>query len=132
MTTEKKPKKAPVEPNRRGSEYLANERTFLAWIRTSVAVVSLGFLVDRFGLFLRELGTAEGIPRHRAPVLSSFLVGDLMMGLGALLAILAAWRYHVVNASIERGEATANRALIVGVTVLVVALAAAMIVVARP
>jgi putative membrane protein len=37
------------------NELLANERTFLAWLRTSIAVMSLGFVVARFGLWLREL-----------------------------------------------------------------------------
>ena len=41
---------APVHPADRGSEYLANERTFLAWIRTAVAIMSLGFVVDRRAL----------------------------------------------------------------------------------
>jgi uncharacterized membrane protein YidH (DUF202 family) len=35
---------------------LANERTFLAWLRTCIAIVGLGFVVARFGLFLREFG----------------------------------------------------------------------------
>lgn len=131
MTSEQESKRAPVDRDRRGSEYLANERTFLAWIRTSVAVISLGFLVDRFGLFLRQLAAAEGASRH-TPVFSSFFLGDFMMGLGAVFAILAAWRYRVVNLAIERGEARADHALIVAVTVLVVSLAAAMIIVARP
>jgi uncharacterized membrane protein YidH (DUF202 family) len=37
-------------------EYLANERTFLAWLRTCIAIIGLGFVVARFGLFLREFG----------------------------------------------------------------------------
>src|SRR5215469_5482224 len=37
------------------NELLANERTFLAWLRTSIAVMSLGFVIARFGLWLREL-----------------------------------------------------------------------------
>jgi uncharacterized membrane protein YidH (DUF202 family) len=40
----------------RSAQYLANERTFLAWLRTCVALIGLGFVVSRFGLFLRELG----------------------------------------------------------------------------
>jgi inner membrane protein YidH len=37
------------------NELLVNERTFLAWLRKSIAVMSLGFVVARFGLWLREL-----------------------------------------------------------------------------
>ncbi len=43
--------------------YLAVERTLLAWIRTGLAMMGFGFVVARFGLFLRELGTvAPNIP----------------------------------------------------------------------
>lgn len=77
---------APLQAEKRGSEYLVNERTFPAWIRTSVAVISLGFLVDRFGLFLKELGSAGGQRQRFPPAVTSFLVGDLMMGFGAALA----------------------------------------------
>jgi putative membrane protein len=37
------------------SDYLAAERTFLAWIRTGLALMGFGFVVARFGLFLREI-----------------------------------------------------------------------------
>ena len=48
----------------RVSDYLANERTFLAWIRTSIAVMSLGFVVAKFSLWLRLLG-ARAFSRRR-------------------------------------------------------------------
>jgi putative membrane protein len=34
---------------------MANERTFLAWIRTSIAIMAFGFVVEKFGLFLRQV-----------------------------------------------------------------------------
>ena len=121
------PQKAPgPPPEHRATEYLANERTFLAWIRTSIAVISLGFLVSRFSLWLRELG-GRADPLFRSPHLHvSVPMGEAMMAFGALLALLAAWRYHVVNRGIERGVVSADRWLITLVTVLIVALTAAM------
>ena len=52
MTTrmQKQRHHAAIDETKRATEYLANERTFLAWIRTSVAVVSLGFVIARFGV----------------------------------------------------------------------------------
>lgn len=44
--------------------YLAAERTLLAWIRTGLALMGFGFVVARFGLFLREVA---------APVVSNAL-----------------------------------------------------------
>jgi len=37
------------------SDYLAAERTLLAWIRTGLALMGFGFVVARFGLFLQQL-----------------------------------------------------------------------------
>jgi putative membrane protein len=39
--------------------YFAAERTFLAWIRTGLGLMAIGFAVARFGLFLRELGASQ-------------------------------------------------------------------------
>lgn len=87
---------------RRATEYLANERTFLAWIRTAIAVISLGFVVAKFSLWLNELAfrLQPGSSAHHTG--ASMPIGVGMMALGGLLAVLAAWRYHVLNVSIER------------------------------
>ena len=102
---------------RRATEYLANERTFLAWIRTSIAVISLGFLVARFSLWLKELAVSLGGPpnsAHHSAV--SMRMGEGMMVLGGVLAMLAARRYAVVNRSIERAVVRPDRALVVLIT----------------
>jgi putative membrane protein len=118
---------ATIDETKRATEYLANERTFLAWIRTSVAVVSLGFVIARFSVWLRELAVHQGpqMQAHRGGI--SLPIGVAMMTLGGLLAVLAAWRYHVVNRDIERGKVTADRGLVILVTVMVALLSGAMI-----
>lgn len=48
--------------------HLANERTFLLWIRTSIGIMAFGFVVEKFGLFLRQLYLLTGrqfSPNHR-------------------------------------------------------------------
>jgi putative membrane protein len=42
----------PVTPNAT-RDHLANERTFLAWVRSCIAIMALGFVVARFGLLIR-------------------------------------------------------------------------------
>ena len=118
---------AAIDETKRATEYLANERTFLAWIRTSVAVVSLGFVLARFSVWLRELAIqrAPQVPVHRAGI--SLPIGVAMMTFGGLLSVLAAWRYHVVNRDIERGKVRADRALVILVTIMMALLSGAMI-----
>ena len=90
--------------DKRANEYLANERTFLAWIRTSIAIISLGFVVAKFSLWLHELA-AQLHPQIQAYKSgASMPIGISMMAMGGLLTGLAAWRYHTVNLSIAEGR----------------------------
>lgn len=116
-----------INEDKRASEYLANERTFLAWIRTSIAIISLGFVVAKFSLWLHQLGT-QLQPQLPASTGASMPIGITMMALGGMLAILAAWRYHTVNRAIENGVVRADRGLVVLITAVVAFLCVAMIV----
>lgn len=108
------------------TEFLANERTFLAWIRTSIAVISLGFVVAKFGLWMRELSMQLGAHAQTSGSASSWYIGVAMLVLGGLLAILAARRYHVVNRAIESGRVSADRDLVYLVTAMVTLLSLGM------
>jgi len=119
---------APVElpEHRLASEYLANERTFLAWIRTSLTILSFGFVVAKFAVWIRQLVSPRSTETHYHGG-SGLWIGLALIVLGSILSVMAAWRYHVVNSNIERGEIKPERALIVLVTVLVVLVACAMV-----
>lgn len=72
-------------------EYLANERTFLAWIRTCIAIISLGFIVAKFGIWLREIAIRLN-PQVQLPQANASLpIGIAMVAFGGVLAMLAAW-----------------------------------------
>ena len=122
------PQQATIDEAKRATEYLANERTFLAWIRTSLAIISLGFVVAKFSLWLRELAAQLAPQMQTSQAGASMPIGVTMMALGGVLAVLAAWRYHVVNRAIEHGNVSADRGLVILVTVMVALLCAAMIV----
>lgn len=110
------------------TEYLAAERTFLAWVRTSIAVITLGFVVAKFGVWLREIALRLDPKMQIHSTGMSLPMGEAMMAFGGILVVLAAWHYHVVNQAIDRGEVRANRGLVIVVTVAVATLAALMIV----
>jgi inner membrane protein YidH len=89
---------ADKEPIERSQQHLANERTFLSWLRTSIALIGLGFIVARFGLFLREFGLVvknNNINNNAAVALSLFghyqssLIGISIIILGIALILLA-------------------------------------------
>jgi putative membrane protein len=115
---------SPLPHANHAAEFLANERTFLAWVRTSIAVITLGFAVTKFDAVLHDVAHVHA--RHG--IAWSAGMGIAMIVLGGLLPVLAAWRYHVVNRQIERGWVKADRPLIGLVTMLVVALAIAFVV----
>ncbi len=91
----------------RQREHQANERTFLAWLRTSIALIGFGFAIARFGLFLQQLQALE-FPAEAA-TLNSQTLGIGLVVLGIAVIVLAAWRYNQVFLQIERGAYRPNR-----------------------
>ena len=86
----------------RYSDHAANERTFLAWVRTAIAIMAFGFLVQKFDLFLRitsESLTARSLPER------SHIVGDvaglLLIILGGAMMVLAALRFRKTTLDID-------------------------------
>lgn len=72
--------------------FFAAQRTMLAWVRTGVALMGFGFVVARFGLFLREIAETRGVdPGGRGGV--SLWMGTAMLLLGVALNLVAALRY---------------------------------------
>jgi putative membrane protein len=70
--------------------FFAAERTLLAWLRTSIGMIALGFVVARFGLFL-QLVRSHADPSTPAH-LPSAVLGVMMSLAGALTAGVATWQ----------------------------------------
>ncbi len=103
--------------------YFAAERTLMAWIRSALGLMALGFVIDRFGLVLRM--TMPHAAADVYPKALSFWAGTIMVVLGALMAVAAAVRYWRFSVSYHREGATGPRhGIMMGVafTVLIAAL----------
>jgi putative membrane protein len=89
----------PVNPSEL-RDHLANERTLLAWVRTSVTIAGLGFVVAKFGILLREVG---GSHVHPLTARAGAIVGVVLVIAGILMAMLATVRFLQTRRDIERG-----------------------------
>jgi putative membrane protein len=85
------------------SDYLAAERTFLAWIRTGLAFMGFGFVVARFGLFLQELRIVEPALETRVGGRHSVWFGTALIATGVLVdAFACSHHVHLVR-QLSRG-----------------------------
>jgi inner membrane protein YidH len=90
----------------RATDTLANERTYLAYVRTALAFIAFGFVVARFSLFAREFAAlvhGVGAPSDTpAGVSTSF--GTVMALFGIFIALLGAWRYAATDRGLREGR----------------------------
>ena len=94
-------------------EHQANERTFLAWLRTSITLIGFGLAIDRFGLFLREKQTTVGdqeIPDYSLIGSQTISIGLVIFGI--TIIALAMWRYNRVFRQIEQDDYQPSRFLV--------------------
>ena len=87
-------------PNR-ARDHLANERTFLAWVRTGAAIVVFGFAIGRFSIALRQLTALQGHPVHRSGI--SVWMGATSIVLGVLLVVAGLFRYRRTRDRLDKG-----------------------------
>jgi putative membrane protein len=106
---------------------MANERTFLAWIRTGISIMAFGFVVERFSLFVRQFAAYVGKDiASPAPGYTS-IFGIVLVGLGAVMGILAFIRYRTVERQIEEDTYAPSHLLTVLLTLAFVAIATFLI-----
>jgi putative membrane protein len=103
-------------------DHLANERTFLAWVRTALGLIGLGFVLARMGLFLRQLAMASGSgPLGHLRAGDEFMVsGVVFLMLGTALCAWTAWLYHRTRWAIEQDRYEPAESTVVVLTAVVV------------
>jgi putative membrane protein len=92
----------------RQREHQANERTFLAWLRTSVSLIGFGLALARFGLFMQQLQPSSTPRSVGNQLLSASSISIGLVVVGILLLVLALWNYSQVFHQIERADYRPN------------------------
>jgi putative membrane protein len=112
------------DSSERLQQYLANQRTFLSWVRTSIALIGLGFAIERFSLFLQQFrliadpdtagNAAASATAHEYSALVG--IGMIVVGIGLIIYALknyldsnktiASRRYMPKNAIVYTASAT--------------------------
>ena len=83
--------------------YLAAERTFLAWIRTSLALMGFGFLIARFAILIRIAGLGGMTDRSGRPAVSPWL-GFAMVCFGVVVSLVSVVRHRGYIRALESGH----------------------------
>ena len=84
------------------SDHAANERTFLAWVRTAIAVMAFGFIVEKFDLFLEVAAPSLAGRTLLAPGQRLGNVAGLaLIGMGTLIVAVSAVRFIVTERRID-------------------------------
>src|SRR5579864_6683481 len=105
-----------MEPRGALSDYLAAERTLLAWIRTGLALMGCGFVVARFGLFLQQLQALQHAPSKQSYGFSLWF-GTALIAVGVVVNGLAGWRHVRLVRELELGETGQSRPATAAVTI---------------
>jgi inner membrane protein YidH len=87
---------------KRYSDHAANERTFLAWVRTAIAVMAFGFVIERFDLFLQVVApqlTQRQLTAHGQ--LFANVAGLVFIAIGVAMVAIAGFRFTRIVKDIE-------------------------------
>jgi putative membrane protein len=90
---------------KRFSDHAANERTFLAWVRTAIAVMAFGFVIERFDLFLRATASQAAL-KQLAPHGGKFAnaAGLTFIAIGVFMFVISGLRFVRTTKAIDLEE----------------------------
>ena len=118
--TKNKPPLKVRSPN----DHMANERTFLAWIRTSIGLMAFGFVVEKFAFFMKKIslfvGKSPDFESTNASLGYSSIFGIALVVFGTLMGVLAFVRYKKVEREINEDAYRPSLLLDILLTALIV------------
>ncbi|MFO0844243.1 MAG: DUF202 domain-containing protein [Gemmataceae bacterium] len=99
----------PDAPRMTSEEFkvrLQIETSLLGWVRTSLALMGFGFVVARFGLFLKEVALAghDRVKEHPGLAAMNTFTGTALIGLGVAVLVLSVRNHQRMAADLDRGE----------------------------
>ncbi|WP_291097766.1 MULTISPECIES: YidH family protein [unclassified Flavobacterium] len=100
-------------------EHLANERTFLAWMRTSIGIMAFGFVVVKFALFVKQVSMMLGKENIIHSKGYSGIIGIVLVAVGTVTSILSYIRYRQTEKQINEGYYTHSSLLITMLTAFI-------------
>jgi putative membrane protein len=84
-------------------DHLANERTFLAWIRTSIGIMAFGFVVVKFSLFLKQISIILGKGTVDQTKGYSSVAGIVLVIVGVIMSVLSYIKYKKTEKQLDEG-----------------------------
>ena len=100
-------------------DHLANERTLLAWMRTSIGIMAFGFVVVKFSLFIKQisllLGKNSTIPQHGY----SSVIGVFLVAVGSAVLILSYIRYKRTEKQLNNNSFRSSSSLVFSLTIVI-------------
>ncbi len=108
----------PTQDDGRVRDHLANERTYLAWMRTGIATMGFGVVIAK----LRYLFAPSALTPPVRGIIHAANIGLLFTVLGLLTVIFAAWRYVVVQEQIRQQRYQTSKLLVLLFSAIVIVL----------
>jgi putative membrane protein len=100
-------------------DHLANERTFLAWVRTSIGIMAFGFVVVKFSLFVKQISLILGREDVVHSKGHSGFLGISLVAVGAITAVLAYLRYRQTEKQLNNAQYTHSSLLLTLLTAFI-------------
>ncbi|NRT12481.1 YidH family protein [Flavobacterium sp. 14A] len=123
-TTEKK---QPIN-SQNAREHLANERTLLAWIRTSIGIMAFGFVVVKFSLFIKQISLLLGKDHSLPPQHGySSIIGIILVAVGAVVLLLAYLKFKKTEQQLNDENFVPSSKLVFALTIIILSISVLLI-----